>query len=309
MRVHRTPDERFAGLEDWPHEPRYVEWQGLRVHHVDVAPSTEPAGTTALFVHGEPTWAYMWRRVIDRFSAAGIRCVAFDHIGFGRSDKVLDDDWYTIERHCEVARHVLDELDLRDVMLVAHDWGGPIGLRLAVDQPERFSRLVVLNTWLHHEGMVYGEGWRQWRELATGFEPETGDLPVGDVLGLARARPIQDPGALKAAYEAPFDTVESKAGARRFPWLLPWAQPQEGNAAEQQRCHEALCAWSHTPIHLVWPDVDPIFELEWGRRWAEMLPGGTTLDVISSASHFVAEEAGDEVADVVLRRMSQRPAG
>lgn len=299
MHVLRTPDERFGGLADWPHEPRWLTWEGLRVHYVDAGPSDGPV---VLLVHGEPTWSYMFRHVIRRLVAAGWRCVAYDHVGFGRSDKVADDGWYTIERHCQVARHVVEQLDLRDITLVVHDWGGPIGLRQAVDLPERFARLVLLNTWLHHEGMEYGEGWRQWRDLACGFEPHTGDLPCGDVLALARARPIADADALRAAYEAPFPDVASKAGARRFPWLLPWAQPLEGNAADQQRCHEALLRWDRGPIHLVWPDVDPIFELDWGRRWAAMLPDAT-FDVVESASHFVAEEAGDAVADVLLARM------
>ncbi|HYF25295.1 MAG TPA: haloalkane dehalogenase [Baekduia sp.] len=302
MQVLRTPDERFTGLAGWPHEPRWLEWQGLRVHYVDAGPADGPV---VLLIHGEPTWSYMWRGLIARLTAAGWRCVAYDHVGFGRSDKPADDAWYTIARHEAVARHVIETLDLREITLLVHDWGGPIGLRQAVDLPERFARLVALNTWLHHEGMRYGDGWRQWRELATGFAPPDGDLPCGDVLTLARARPIEDAAALKAAYDAPFPDPSYKAGARRFPWLLPWAQPVEGDAAGQQRCHEALLRWDRTPIHLVWPEVDPIFELSWGEAWAAMLPGAT-FDVIPSTSHFLAEEAPDELADVLLGRMAGR---
>ena len=143
--VLRTPDERFEDLDDWPHPPQYLSWRGLRLHYVDVG-----RGPVVLLVHGEPDWAYLWRDVIPEFVRAGYRCIAPDHVGFGRSDKVVADEWYVVERHCEALRHLVEALDLRDATLVVHDWGGPIGLRQAVDMPGRFSRLAILNTWLHH---------------------------------------------------------------------------------------------------------------------------------------------------------------
>jgi len=295
--VLRTPDERFEGLADWPYAPRYLSCRGLRVHYVD-----EGDGPIVLLVHGEPDWGYMYRHTIARLVQAGYRCIAADHIGFGRSDKVRQDGWYVIERHVEVLRHVIETLDLRDAMLVVHDWGGPIGLRQAIDMPERFSRIAILNTWLHHDGFVYGEGIRRWREFAGRFEPGTGDLPCGEIMLRTYGTACADPDAVRRAYEAPFPGPEWKAGPRRFPWCLPFAQPVEGNAADQARCFAALSSWARGPVHLIWGGADPIFTLDWAEAWAARIPGAT-LDVIEGASHFVAEERGAEVAERLLARM------
>lgn len=298
MDVVRTPDDRFEDLDDWPHPPRYLSWQGLRLHHVDAG-----RGRPVLLVHGEPDWSYMYRDTIATLVAAGLRCVAPDHVGFGRSDKVVNDDWYVIERHCEALRHVIEALDLRDAILVVHDWGGPIGLRQAVDMPGRFSRIVILNTWLHHEGFVYGKGIRDWRAYAMRFAPGTGDLPCGRVMVATRGvNPCPDPEATTRAYEAPFPDARSKAGARRFPLCLPFAEPGLGNAADQARCFEVLSRWDHCPVHLVWGDADPIFPIEWAREWQSRIPGAT-LDVVPGASHFVAEEKGADVARRILARL------
>lgn len=297
----RTPDERFAGLRDWPYEPQYLTWRDLRLHYVDVG-----RGPTVLLVHGEPDWSYMYRHTIARLTAAGFRCVAPDHVGFGRSDKVVADDWYVVERHVEALRYVIETLDLRDVILVVHDWGGPIGLRQAVDMPDRFARLVILNTWLHHDGFVYGEGIRRWREFALRFPPGTGDLPCGEVMVRTYGTPCANPDDVRRAYDAPFLGPEWKAGARRFPWCLPFAQPEEGNAAQQARCFAALRRWSRGPVNLVWGAADPIFEVSWAQRWASQIPDAT-LDLIEGASHFVAEECGAAVAERILARAGAAP--
>ena len=295
--VLRTPDARFEELEDWPYPPQYVSWNGIRMHYVDVG-----QGPVVLLVHGEPDWAYLWRDAIPVLVGAGFRCIAADHVGFGRSDKVVADDWYVVERHCEALRHLVEALDLRDATLVVHDWGGPIGLRQAIDLPERFSRLAILNTWLHHEGFVYGEAIRRWREYAMRFEPGTGDLPCGQVVLRSHGLPCADPGAVLRAYEAPFPDASFKAGPRRFPWCLPFARPEEGNAAEQQRCFDSLRAWTRGPVHFVWGDADPIFPVEQARRWAALVPGAT-FDTIPGASHFVPCERGEAVARRLLARI------
>lgn len=298
MRIHRTPEERFAPIrEAFPYEPRYIEADGLRSAYVEAGSGKRGV---ALMLHGEPTWGYLYHRMIPPLAAAGFRCVAPDHIGFGRSDKVLDDDWYVTERHVERTRLLIETLDLRNITLICQDWGGPIGLRQAVDMPERFDRLVIMNTWLHHEGFVYGDGVRNWRALAINPEALGGDMPTGRIVAGTLRRPGHDLAAVKAAYDLPFEGYDTKAGARRFPVCIPFGDPVAGNAADQQRCFDALKSWSK-PVHFVWGDADPVFPLEWGERWAKMFTDAT-FDRIEGAGHFLQEDAGEDVAAAILRR-------
>ncbi len=296
--IFRTPDERFADLQEYPFRPCHQYWQGLRMHYVD-----EGRGTPVLLLHGEPTWSYLYRSMIPPLVAAGFRCVAPDYIGFGKSDKVLDDAWYVIERHVESIRSLIEALDLRDITLVVHDWGGPIGLRQAVDMPERVSRLVILNTWLHHHGFHYSDMIRRWRSYALGFAPGTGDMPTGEIV----ARwPRIDEGrrsAVKAAYDAPYPDAASKAGPRRFPWCLPFAEPLAGNAADQARCFEAITQWQK-PAHLIFGDRDEIFSGDWARAWAAEIPGAT-VDMVPGP-HHVSEESGPTIAGLMLKYMTAR---
>ena len=155
----RTPDENFADLADFPFEPHYLPWKDMRVHYIDEGPKDAPV---MLLLHGMPTWAYLYRHVIPGLLDAGYRCIAPDHLGFGRSDKPADENWYTIARHTEVLTSLITRLDLDDITLVCQDWGGPTGLAQAVYMPERFSRLVIMNTWLHHPEYEYSEAIRNW---------------------------------------------------------------------------------------------------------------------------------------------------
>lgn len=287
----RTPEERFAGLPGYPFRPHYRDWQGLRMHYVD-----EGEGRPVLLLHGEPTWSYLYRKMIPPLVAAGYRCVAPDYIGFGKSDKVTDDAWYTIERHVQSVRWLIETLDLEAITLVVHDWGGPIGLRQAVDLPERFDRLVILNTWLQHEGFRPSPDLLKWRE----FTLSRPDLPCGKVVARSLRTEGHDLPAVEAAYDAPFPDMASKAGARRFPWLLPFAQPQEGNAADQARCRQALRSWTK-PVHFLFSQADVIFPPESARQWAAEIPGAT-FDQIAGAGHFLQEERGAEIAAKMLER-------
>ncbi len=297
----RVPEARFAGLVDYPFAPNYHHWRGLRMHYLD-----EGQGAPVLLLHGEPTWSYMYRTVIPPLTAAGLRCIAPDYIGFGKSDKITDDDWYVIERHVESIRALIEALDLRDVTLVVHDWGGPIGLRQAVDMPERFSRLVILNTWLHHHGFPYTDMIRRWRAYVAKFPPGTGNLPAGDIVSKwPRIDESRRP-AVKAAYDAPYPDATSKAGARRFPWCLPFAEPGAGNAADQARCFEALKQW-RKPAHLIFGDRDEIFTLAWAREWAAQI-AGATVDAVPGP-HHVPEESGAEIAAIMLAYMKRQPLG
>jgi haloalkane dehalogenase len=155
----RTDEAAFEGLPDYPFAPRYIEVEGLRLHYVDEGPRDGP---TVLLMHGMPTWSFLNRHIIRDLVAAGYRCIAADHIGFGRSDKVIDDSWYSITRHVEAHRVLVESLDLREATLFCQDWGGPIGLAQAARSPERFSRLVIMNTWLHHEAYAYTDALRRW---------------------------------------------------------------------------------------------------------------------------------------------------
>ena len=297
--VFRTPEERFADLPGYAFAPHYFEWSGLRIHYVDEGPRGAPP---ALLLHGEPTWSYLYRKMIPPLVAAGYRCIAPDYAGFGKSDKPTDDGWYVIAKHVATVRALIAALDLRRVTLVCQDWGGPIGLLNAVAQPERFARLFVMNTWLHHDGFEYGPGIRAWRANAVDPARLGGDMPCGRIVARTLARPGQDLDAVARAYDAPFVGPESKAGARRFPFCIPFAQPNEGLAAEQARAFAAL-ERHPAPIHFAFGDADPIFTFDWAETWARRIPGAT-LDRVAGASHFVQEEAGEELAGILLRRAS-----
>jgi haloalkane dehalogenase len=295
VEILRTPDERFAALDDFPFAPHYLDWQGLRIHYVDEGPGSTG---TALLLHGEPTWSYLYRKTIPSLAAAGFRCVAPDYVGFGKSDKVEDDAWYVVERHCETVRFLIERLDLRRILLVCQDWGGPIGLRQAVDLPERFARLAIANTWLHHEGFDYTEEIRRWREMALDPARLGGDMPCGRIVAGTLQRPGHDKARVARAYDAPFPDARYKAGPRRFPFCLPFGDPEAGNAAEQMRCFAALERWPG-PVHLVYGDADPIFPPAWGAAWAKRIPGAT-FETIAGAGHFVQEDAGEELAERIL---------
>jgi haloalkane dehalogenase len=274
----RTPDERFAGLPDFPYEPRYRELDGLRLAHLD-----EGDGAPVLLVHGEPTWSYLWRHAIPPLRDAGYRCVAPDHAGFGRSDKPTALDWYSYDRHVGLLADLAERLDLREATIVVHDWGGPIGLRLAVEQPERFARIVVMDTGLFTGHQRMSPAWEAFRD----FVERTEDLPIGM---LVRGGCRDDPGdAVIAAYEAPFPDAASKAGARAFPLLIP-RTPDAPGAAAGQRTLDAL-AQDARPKLVLWADEDPIIPLETGRRFAAAI-GSELAHVVPQAGHFLQEDQG-----------------
>jgi haloalkane dehalogenase len=295
-RFERTPDERFSGLPHYAFRPNYLDWRGLRVHYLDEGPRGAPL---MLLLHGEPTWSYLYRRVIPRLVAAGYRCVAPDLIGFGKSDKVTDDAWYVIERHCETLRFLIEALDLRRITLVCQDWGGPTGLRQAVDSPDRFARLVIANTWLHHDGFDYSPGIRGWREAATDPAKLGGDMPTGRIVAGTLRRAGHDLAGVAHAYDAPFASAAAKAGARRYPYCIPLAEPEAGNARDQQRCFDALLRYPR-PVHFVWGDADPVFPWSWAERWHGLV-AGSTLDRIANAGHFVQEDAPEDLALAILK--------
>jgi haloalkane dehalogenase len=305
--IYRTPDAAFEGLADFPFEPNYLEWDGLRTHYLDEGPKDGPV---ALLLHGEPTWSYLYRKMIPPLLAAGYRCVAPDLIGFGRSDKVTDDKWYNVDGHIDRMGEFIDLLDLHDITVFMQDWGGPIGLINAVATPERFSRLVILNTWLHHDGFEYTPAIRAWRDAAVNrhwLAWMRHDLPVGVIVRRTVVRPVDDPAAVERAYEAPYaGSIKSKAGARRFPWCIPFAEPEAGAADRQAVAFEALKDWTK-PVNVIFGADDPIFPPSWGAAWAGMIPGAT-FDVVEQAGHFCQEDAGEDIVDRLLVRIAESDA-
>lgn len=293
--VVRTPDDAFAALADWPFAPRYAEVDGLRVHYVDEGPRDAP---TFLLAHGEPTWGYLYRRWIPSLVAAGFRVVVPDHIGFGRSDKVVEPDWYVIERHVEVQRALIEQLDLTSIHLFCQDWGGPISLRNACDMPHRYARLFIGNTWLHHDGYEYSAGVQRWREMALDPNALRETMPTGFIVRATLRRDGHDLDAVERAYDAPYPTSESKAGARRFPFCIPFGEPEAGGAAWQQRCYDQLGSLG-VPMHFVWGDADEIFPWSDALDWHAVLPS-STLDRIAGAGHFVQEDAAADCVAAVL---------
>jgi haloalkane dehalogenase len=239
----------------------------------------------------------VYHSIIPPLLAAGYRIVAPDHAGFGCSDKPTDDNWYRISRHVEALRQLIETLDLKRITLFAQDWGGPIGLRQAIEMPERFERLAIMNTWLHHDGFDYKERIRWWRNAAADPTQYGGDMPTGRIVADALGREGHDKAAVVSAYDAPFEGIESKAGARRFPFCLPFAEPALGDADLQARDYEALPKLA-MPKHVIFRDADITFTPEWGRQWAEQL--GATFDAIPGASHFCQEDAGPDIVDIYL---------
>ena len=279
----RTPDERFRNLPDFPYEPRYAELDGLRVARVD-----EGDGAPVVFFHGEPTWSYLWRKVIPPVLESGRRCIAPDLAGFGRSDKPLDLDWYTYDRHTELTTALLDELDISGATAVVHDWGGPIGLRVAVENPDRFDRMVIMDSGLFTGRQRMSDAWNAFRD----FVARTEDLPVSL---LVRRACLTDPGdEVAAAYDAPFPTAESKAGPRSFPLILP-TSPEMAGAEAGERVARALRE-DERPMLCLWADSDPILSPETGRRFADAI-GAPEPEIIEGASHFLQEDRGPEIGE------------
>jgi haloalkane dehalogenase len=279
----RTPDARLEGLPDFPFASRYRRYDGLRLAHID-----EGEGPPVVFVHGEPTWSFLWRSVIGPVRDAGYRCLAPDHPGFGRSDKPTDPDWYSYDRHAHAFAEFAQALDLREATIVVHDWGGPIGLRVALEAPERFSRLVIMDTGLFTGHQRMSEAWLAFRD----FVARTEDLPVGM---LVRGGCHRDPGeAVIAAYDAPFPTPQAKAGARAFPLMVP-TSPEMPGAQAGSRALEALRADRRARL-ILWADSDPVLPLQTGRRFAQAI-GGEVDHVVADAGHFLQEDAGRAIGE------------
>ena len=287
MDAYRTPDECFDALPGYAFEPHYVEQDGLRLHYVD-----EGAGPPVLLLHGEPTWSYLYRKIIPELTSTA-RAIAPDYLGFGRSDKPSRLEDYSYDRHTASIARLVEELDLRDVTVVVQDWGGPIGLRLAVERPERVARLVIMNTGIGG-GRPPSEEWLRFRDWVRRLGTE---LVPGRLVQLSAVQPIAE--EVVAAYNAPWPEPESKAGVLAFPELVP-TEPDHPSAAEMLEVRAALSRWEK-PALVLFSDSDPIFAPAVAERIAAHIPGALEPEIIAGAGHFLQEDKGEEIG----RRISQ----
>lgn len=299
MDVLRTPDERFTDLPGYDFAPNYVEIGSLRVHFLDEGPRD---GHVVLMLHGEPSWCYLYRKMIPVVTAAGYRSIAPDLVGFGRSDKPARREDYTYVSHVEWMRALIfDHLDLSEITLVAQDWGGLIGLRLAAEHPERFARIVAANTALPTGDQSPGPDFLAWRD----YSQAAPEFPAGAIV--QRATTTELPPDVIAAYDAPFPDESYKAGARQFPMLVP-ASPDNPATAANRAAWEVLWKWTK-PFLTAFADSDPIFRGA-DAFLQQAIPGtaGQPHTTIENAGHFLQEDQGERLAEVVVDFIS-RTAG
>lgn len=311
-RVLRTPDAQFVDLPAFAFEPHYVEVEAdglppLRMHHLDEGPSDGPV---ALLLHGQPTWSYLYRHVVPVLVAAGVRVVAPDNVGFGRSDKPSRTTDYTLARHVAWMRALVTSLDLRDVTLVAQDWGGPIGLSVLAAEPDRFARVVAANTILHTADPALADR-LTWAVHGTGDSRvvlEEGlvdyllhcvrapELRASDFVGAATVHPLA--AEVLAAYDAPFPSPDLTAGLRQMTALLPLTRNDPG-ARIGRRTWRALESFDR-PFVTCFSDGDPATR-GWDRVFQERVPGARGRDhvTLQDAGHFLQEDAGERLGRVV----------
>lgn len=299
MKTLRTPDDRFADLPGYPFAPHYLEvpdTEGgrLRIHYIDEgSPDAEPV----LLMHGEPSWSYLYRKMIPPIVGAGLRAVAPDLVGFGRSDKPAARGDYTYERHVAWMQSFLDEVGVAGINLVCQDWGGLIGLRLVAANPERFSRVVAANTGLPTGDRAMGDAFLAWRQ----FSLNADEFNVGQIVqgGCRTALPEE----VVAAYDAPFPDDSFKEGARVFPSLVPVA-PDDPSAEPNRQAWEVLQRFDR-PFLTAFSDGDPITR-GGDSVFHKLIPGakGQPHTTIEGAGHFLQEDRGEELARVVVDLIS-----
>ena len=299
MEILRTPDDRFAGLPDYPFEPNYAEipadpddpeGETLRVHYLDEGPA---GAAPVLLMHGEPSWSYLYRHMIPPLVAAGHRVVVPDQVGFGRTDKPTEQSDYTYARHIAwMSSLVFDHLDLTGTTFFGQDWGGLIGLRLVTAQPDRFERIVVANTGLPTGDPPPGEAFMLWQQ----FSQESPVFPIGELIDRAVVRDLSP--AEIAAYDAPFPDDTYKAGARIWPSLVV-TSPDGPEAAENRAAWQVLRAWEK-PLLTCFSDQDPV--TGGGEKpFQRLVPGAHDLPhrTLQGGGHFLQEDVGPELARIV----------
>jgi pimeloyl-ACP methyl ester carboxylesterase len=288
--VNPPLDGDFEGT--FPFEPRYVDAGDVRLHYVDEGPKDAPP---LLFVHGNPTWSYLWRRPVAELSARGRRCVAFDHMGFGRSDKPPLLARYTLRAHIDNALALIDQLDLQDVLVVAHDWGGPIGLGAMLERPERLRGLVLMNTWAWELPSFVPPFVREFRTEGLGeILALGGNLFIESIPG-GMANRDTDP-VMMDAYRAPFPDYWSRVAMLAFQRDIPLTE-RDRSARLMGTIHERLLGLD-LPVTLIWGMRDPVFQPVFLDMWREIFPGARVIE-LEDASHFVPEDRPDALLEAL----------
>ena len=296
MKILRTPDQRFQNLSDYEFEPHYLDIDEMRMHYVDEGPADAPP---VLLMHGEPSWSYLYRHMIPPIASAGLRAIAPDLIGFGKSDKPAAQSNYSYEMHVAWMLQFLEELNLRNITLVCQDWGSLIGLRLAAENEGRFDRIVLANGGLPTGDQVMPRVFRIWRAFAR-FSPW---FPIGRIVQSGTVSTLR-PDVI-AAYDAPFPNSTYKAGARAFPKLVP-TTPDDPAASANRAAWEVFSKWQK-PFLTAFSNRDPITRGA-DQAFLELVPGAKDQPhtTIRNAGHFLQEDKGPELAKVVIDFVSDQ---
>jgi haloalkane dehalogenase len=278
MGVYRTPESRFDRLPGFDFQPNYLDQDGLRMHYLD-----EGEGDPVLLLHGEPTWCFLYRKMIPPLAAVA-RCIAPDYFGFGRSDKPTERAWYSYDRHVASITRLVQTLDLRNITLVVQDWGGPVGFRFAVENPERVAKIVVMNTGIG--ARAPGDEWLRFQTFMrrVGTEIVAGQLVRGSLV-----QPTSD--EIIAAYDAPFPVPESRIGVVQFPELVATSSDHPSGPAMlavRDRLREL-----DRPALVLFSDGDPIFSRRAAEVMAELLPRAELDPPVEGAGHFLQEDRGE----------------
>ena len=296
MKVFRTPEARFADLPGYPFKPHYqLLDDGLRMHYVDEGSSAAPP---VLMLHGEPSWSYLYRKMIPLFAQAGYRALAPDLVGFGKSDKPLEPEVFSYQAHVDWLTQWIVKMDLRDITLVCQDWGALLGLRIAMERPDRFARIVVANGFMPTGDRRAPFAFKAWRAFAL----HSPWFPISGVIRSGCARKLRS--EVAAAYDAPFSTEASKTAARRFPALVP-TTPDDPASPANRRAWEALGQWQK-PFLTIFGDKDKITGGAY-KVLQKQVPGaqGQPHEMLQGVGHFIQEDAGEELAGKVLAWMKR----
>ncbi len=295
MMVLRTPDKRFANLPGFAFKPHYVEVQNqLRMHYID-----EGQGDPILCLHGEPSWCFLYRKMVPPLAQHG-RVIAVDLIGFGRSDKPVGRESYTYALHHDALASLIKQLDLKRITLVCQDWGGLLGLPLATEMPDRFARLVIMNTGLPISGKPLSPAFMAWKAFAT----RSDDLPVGQVLQNATVSNLAP--EVVAAYDAPYPDKTYKGGALQFPNLVPVSEDAEA-LPHMRKAAESLKSWQK-PALVMFSDKDPV--TAGGEKFFQAVIPTASQEpeiTIRDAGHFLQEDKGEEIAGHIIDFLKRRP--
>ena len=297
MEILRTPDDRFADLADYPYDPNYLTCGELRIHYVDQGNSDDE---TVLMLHGEPSWSYLYRKMIPIIANAGHRVIVPDLVGFGKSDKLENQEDYTYQRHVDWMTDLILKLDLRNITLFCQDWGGLIGLRIAAEHEDRFKRILAANTFLPTGDYRSPDAFIEWQQ----FSQKTPVFKVGEIITSACVSDLSDD--IRKAYDAPFPGEEYKAGARRFPMLVP-IKPDDPASSPNRKAWEVLKKWDK-PFLTAFSDSDPITR-GGDAYFHKLIPGtkGQAHTTIVGAGHFLQEDKGEELAELTVDFINNNP--